>query len=230
MLFRSAPLVPIGDQLLFGDFEFCLNLGGIANISTNRLGQRIAYDIVPVNIILNHQAERVDMRYDNGGSLASQGNIIEKLLEQLESLDFYNNSFPKSLGSEWIDQNILSMKEFDHNPPENILRTYIEHIANRISSEIIIQSEGFPNQTRKILVTGGGAWNTYLISVLKKKLSNKYEVLVPNKDLVNFKEALIFAFLGLLRIKSLNNCIASVTGASRDNSGGIIVSSQNIIL
>ncbi|MEQ6121411.1 anhydro-N-acetylmuramic acid kinase [Reichenbachiella sp. MALMAid0571] len=227
---QGAPLVPIGDKLLFGDFDFCLNLGGIANISTNLLGKRIAYDIVPVNILLNHQAARANMTYDNGGSLASQGSIIEKLLVQLEALDFYKTSFPKSLGSEWIEENILSIKGFDHHPPENILRTYIEHIASRISSEIIALSDNDPNLIQKILVTGGGAWNTYLINTLKKKLGDKYDVLVPNKDLVNFKEALIFAFLGLLRIKSLNNCLASVTGASRDNCGGVIISSQNIIL
>jgi len=227
---QGAPLVPIGDELLFGEYDFCLNLGGIANISTNRSGQRIAYDIVPVNIILNHQAERAGMSYDRGGELAAKGEIIEKLILQLESLSYYKTPFPKSLGSEWIDSNILSIKEFCADPPENILRTYVEHITNRLSSDIIQLSSNSSSQTRKILVTGGGAWNTYLIHTLKKKLGKQFDVLVPKEDLVNYKEGLIFAFLGLLRIKNQNNCLASVTGASRDNSGGIIISDQNIIL
>ncbi len=227
---QGAPLVPIGDHLLFGEYDFCLNLGGIANISTNRLGQRIAYDIVPVNIILNHEAGRVNMSYDQGGKLAAKGIIIQELLKQLESLDFYKSPFPKSLGSEWIEKNILSVKEFCDAPPENILRTYVEHITNRLSSDIIKLGTDSPNRIKKILVTGGGAWNTYLINCLRKKLGNQFDVLVPNEDLVNYKEGLIFAFLGLLRIKNQNNCLSSVTGASKDNSGGVIISDHNIIL
>lgn len=227
---QGAPLVPIGDELLFGEYDFCLNLGGIANISMNQLGQRIAYDIVPVNIILNHQAERVGMSYDQGGELAAKGDIIEKLLNQLDSLSYYMLPFPKSLGSEWIDSNILSIKEYCDDPPENILRTYVEHITNRLSVDIYQLAANSSNQTMKILVTGGGAWNTYLIRTLKKKLGNQFDVLVPNENLVNYKEGLIFAFLGLLRVKNQNNCLASVTGASRDNSGGIIIYDQNIIL
>ena len=211
---QGAPLVPIGDELLFSGYHFCLNLGGFANISTSLDGKRIAYDICPVNIVLNKYAEKLGKLYDEDGKLASQGLLNEQLLSKLNSLPFYNEKPPKSLGLEWVNQFIFPILEVSAETPQNILRTFVEHIAMQLAKNLNNEIEG------KVLVTGGGTYNTFLMERLSSL--TKSSILIPNKGLIEFKEALIFALLGILKLRNEVNCLSSVTGASRDHSSGII--------
>lgn len=211
---QGAPLVPIGDELLFSGYHFCLNLGGFANISTSLDGKRIAYDICPVNIVLNKYAEKLGKLYDEDGKLASQGLLNEQLLSKLNNLPFYNEKPPKSLGLEWVNQFIFPILEVSDETPQNILRTFVEHIAMQLAKNLNNEIEG------KVLVTGGGTYNTFLMERLSSL--TKSSILIPNKGLIEYKEALIFALLGILKLRNEVNCLSSVTGASRDHSSGII--------
>ncbi|WP_147679020.1 anhydro-N-acetylmuramic acid kinase [Algibacter pacificus] len=211
---QGAPLVPIGDKLLFFEYDFCLNLGGFANISTEINEERIAYDICPVNIVLNKYAQQLGVNYDDGGKIAASGNYLSHLGDALNKLEFYKEAPPKSLGLEWVNKNVFPLIEASNSSEKDVLRTYSHHIAQQISKVIK------PNA--KILATGGGAYNDYIIS--KIKLKSKAEIIIPNPDLVEFKEALIFGFLGVLKLRNQVNCLQSVTGASKNHSSGIIYS------
>ncbi|MFC4721376.1 anhydro-N-acetylmuramic acid kinase [Geojedonia litorea] len=211
---QGAPLVPIGDHYLFSNYNYCLNLGGFANLSTNKSGIRIAYDICPVNIVLNHYVSQLGHDYDDKGKIAKEGTINSQMLEQLNALDFYQQSYPKSLGLEWVEMTIFPIIDSYKLSVQDILKTFVEHIADQISDETI------GNNTCSVLVTGGGAYNDYLISRLQAKSQN--QITIPSKTIIEFKEALIFSLLGVLKIRDEVNCLASVTGASRDHSSGII--------
>jgi anhydro-N-acetylmuramic acid kinase len=216
---QGAPLVPIGDKLLFSDYEFCLNLGGIANVSFEHHKKRIAFDICPVNIVMNQLALSLGRPFDEGGLLAKKGKVNNELLQQLNGCDFYRQAYPKSLGKEWVDKNIFPLLQASQISVEDKLCTFCEHIAIQIDA--VIKTAGLSSSS-KMLVTGGGAFNTFLIERLKQISSGKVNVMVPDKNTVNFKEALIFAFLGVLRVRNEVNCLSSVTGASKDNVGGAL--------
>lgn len=209
---QGAPLVPIGDALLFSEYDFCLNLGGFANISTDMKGSRIAYDICPVNIVLNHYVRQLGLDYDDQGQIARSGKLDETLLEQLNALEFYKMSFPKSLGLEWVETSILPLIDDARLSIEDILRTITEHAANQISKEFEIKPGG------TVLITGGGVYNSFLIERIKAK--TKASIVIPSSEIINYKEALIFGFLGVLKMRGEPNCLASVTGASHDHSSG----------
>lgn len=211
---QGAPLVPVGDELLFGKYMFCLNLGGFANISSRKGNERIAGDICPVNIVANHLASHCNRPYDKNGILGSRGKIIPELVHELNSLDFYARPFPKSLGREWIESAFLPVLEKYKQPPEDLIRSAYEHIAFQIGKYLGNYEAG------EVLVTGGGAFNTFLMELIRKR--SKSTLLIPDVLQVKFKEALIFAFLGLLRFRNEINCLASVTGARSDSSSGII--------
>ena len=208
---QGAPLVPIGDQLLFGDYDYCLNLGGFANISTEKENKRTAYDICPVNTVLNHYAAKHGLKYDDQGKIASQGNLDGQLLDDLNALKFYSLPHPKSLGIEFVKEEVLPVIVRYDLRPEDALRTFVEHIAFQISKEI-------KNQNSRVLVTGGGAYNLFFIDRIKTK--TEAEILIPSKQLVNYKEALIFGLLGVLKLRGEVNCLSSVTGAQYDHSSG----------
>lgn len=210
---QGAPLVPIGDRLLFSEYDYCLNLGGFANISTENKGERIAYDICPVNIVLNYYVSKLGLAYDDKGQLASKGAINQKLLKELNSLEFYTQSFPKSLGLEWVSEHVFPLIETFNLKTEDILRTFVEHVAIQISRVMAPKTS--------MLATGGGVYNVFLMQRISD-LSD-VEITIPNNDIVEFKEALIFAFLGVLKLRDEVNCLASVTGASRDHSSGRII-------
>jgi anhydro-N-acetylmuramic acid kinase len=214
---QGAPLVPIGDKLLYGEYDYCLNLGGIANISfDNEQGRRVAFDICPVNMVLNRLAAEVGKAYDDRGSMARGGVLKEDLFNLLENLSFYRQSGPKSLGKEWVDLEVLPlMADSDLNLADR-LHTFCHHIASRIAGTINKSGK------KKVLVTGGGAFNDFLIGILRQKAGAETEIIVPDNRTVMFKEAIIFAFLGYLRVLNLNNCLASVTGATKDSCGGVI--------
>ena len=213
---QGAPLVPIGDELLFSEYDFCLNLGGFANISTEINNERIAYDVCPVNIVLNHYVKSFGFEYDDEGKIASSGNINFELLEQLNALSFYKEVHPKSLGLEWVSTNIFPLIDSFKIGVEDVLRTFVEHIATQITS-ILNKKEG------SVLITGGGVFNKFLIERIKYFSNN--EIIIPSNKIINFKEALIFGFLGVLKLRNEINCLKSVTGAEKNHSSGKIYSS-----
>lgn len=211
---QGAPLVPIGDELLYNQYDACLNMGGFCNISFTENNKRVAFDIAPCNMLLNYLAQKINLLFDKDGKIAQKGNILPDLLNQLNGLEFYQKAGAKSLGKEWFDSHIIPIIAKDF-AMDDLLRTAHEHIAAQIA-HIINQ-----HQIQSILVTGGGAKNEFLIDLLQTKIPNS-QIVVPDIGTVDFKEAIIFAFLGLLRIKQINNCLRSVTHSTRDNCGGAI--------
>ncbi len=216
---QGAPLVPIGDELLFSQYDFCLNLGGIANVSFQNKNQRLAYDICPFNLIFNDLANQLNLPYDESGKIASQGTIDKELLLKLNSLDFYKQNAPKSLGREWINKNLSYLLNQSQLSIPDLMRTCSEHIATQIANSLLSNCE---KEKNKLLITGGGAYNLFLISLLETKIGNKISVIIPDKTLIEFKEAVIFAFLGLLRYLEKPNVLASVTGSTKNHIGACI--------
>jgi anhydro-N-acetylmuramic acid kinase len=198
-----------------------LNLGGFANVSLERNGKRIAWDICPVNFIANHLASKTSPpsgglggAVDYDGLIGAAGTIQKKLLDKLESLDYYQKKYPKSLGREWVESNMAFLLSEPEHSVEDMLRTFYEHVALRITNDIDIKSG-------KVLCTGGGVKNRFLMQCIQEKAS--WEAVIPENELIDFKEALIFAFLCFLKQTGKSNCLASVTGASRDSRSGSII-------
>ena len=210
---NGAPLVPIGDELLFSQYDACLNIGGFSNISFKKDGKRMAFDICPVNVILNQFALKLGKNYDENGDFARAGTVNFEILTLLNTLPFYQSAPPKSLGIEWINEHVLPLLEGDH--AENILATFTEHAAFQIA-EIFNQFK-----LKNVLFTGGGTYNSYLIERIKNKTSTA--IIVTEKELIDFKEALIFALMGTLRIKNEINILSSATGSSADHCSGILI-------
>ena len=191
---NGAPLVPIGDSL-------------------KKNHQRIAFDISPVNVVLNYFAEKLGKNYDENGDFARNGAINFKILEQLNALTFYQKSAPKSLGVEFVNSEIFPLLKDE--TPENIIATFTEHIAEKIAKVFN------DNQLKTVLVTGGGTFNTYLLEKIRGK--SQTELIVPDENIINFKEALIFAFMGVLRVRNEVNVLCSATGSSENHCSGILV-------
>jgi len=210
---QGAPLVPVGDRLLFSDFDYCLNLGGFSNISFEKEGQRVAFDICPVNTLLNHFAELVGKDFDKGGEIAASGSVSEELLKALNSLDFYDQQGPKSLGAEQVEQVFLPLIGHYKLEVHDILSTLTEHMAFQIAKSLTTKG--------RVLVTGGGAYNIYLLERLKFYATGN-QIEPGPKELIDFKEAIIFGFLGALRRENKINVLCSVTGASQDHCSGNI--------
>jgi len=211
---QGAPLVPIGDKLLFSEYDFCVNLGGFANISFDFHGQRLAYDICPVNIICNKLAQNLNLEYDLDGNLGRKGKIHYALLHELDSLNFYQIPAPKTLSREWLEKEFSPLVYQYDISVEDRIRTIYAHIA------IQIEKATKSSTIRKILFTGGGTHNSFLMELISRSIM--HDVVIPPKIMIEYKEALIFAFLGLLRYHHINNSLASVTGAARDCCGGKI--------
>jgi anhydro-N-acetylmuramic acid kinase len=216
---QGAPLVPIGDKLLFSQYDYCLNLGGFSNISFEYDGQRIAFDVGPVNTVLNHLASRLGFEYDKNGALAKAGKMLPELLERLNELPYYQSPPPKSLGIEWVKEQILPM--LGSEKETDLLHTFCHHIADQIILAVNLNSS--KNKRPEILITGGGAKNAFLIELLQQKAGSNYHIILPDVQLIDFKEAIIFGFLGLLKVLGQHNCLASVTGASTNSTGGIVI-------
>jgi len=211
---QGAPLVPIGDFSLFTDkAEAFLNIGGFANISFKQEGVIKAFDICPGNLPLNKLVSAKGMDFDRDGEIAGTGEISFFLLDMLNSLDYYQHDGPKSLGTEWLDEHFYPLLKFDKDIESN-LRTVVEHIAIQIASVLN------KNQIKSVFVTGGGALNTFLI----ERVSHYFKgiVHIPEKQIIDFKEAIIFAFLGQLYLDGKPNNIPSVTGASHAVIGGVL--------
>jgi anhydro-N-acetylmuramic acid kinase len=211
---QGAPLVPIGDELLFSEYDFCLNLGGFANISFKKVEKRIAFDICPVNIVMNYFAQQLGFDFDESGKIAATGNVDENLLNELNNLSFYKAPIPKSLGFEFVKETIFPLIQKYKLAEKDVLRTFVQHIVFQISKCFNNKKES------KVLITGGGAFNIFLMNELQNQTEN--EIFIPENELVNYKEALIFALLGVLRVENQVNCLSSVTGAIKDHSSGKI--------
>ena len=209
---QGAPLVPIGDDLLFGDYDYCLNIGGFSNISFREGEKRIAFDISPVNYVINHYCRPRGLEFDRDGLLAARGQVDPVLKERLDALDYYHRPWPKSLGREWVEGEVFPLLDACGLSLEDLLRTYYEHCAGQLAR---VTRPG-----RTMLVTGGGAWNRFLVS--RMEALSGCRLVIPDKGIVDFKEALIFAFLGVLYMAGEPSCLRSVTGASRDNIGGML--------
>lgn len=219
---QGAPLVPVGDRLLFSEYDFCLNLGGIANISGKRDGKTMAYDICPCNIGFNRIARNLGKLFDEGGEIAASGKVDEALLADLNRISYYNQSGPKSLSREWINTTFWPLTKDRDLSNEDKSRTLVEHAAVQISRTLFdwVDGEEEALKGKRMLVTGGGTLNDFLMSRIKAETS--VDIVVPDVQLIDFKEALVFAFLGVLRIRNEENILRSVTGASRNSIGGAL--------
>lgn len=209
---QGAPLVPVGDELLFAEYDYCLNLGGISNISFREQGKRKAFDIGICNMALNELAKEENLAFDKDGLLARSGIVEIDLLDQCIEATKKNHLNQHSLGYEWFDSVIRPILNDYNSATANKLRTYCEFIALQISSHIL--------DNKTVLLTGGGAKNKFLVECIQQKCNSK--IIIPNNQLIDFKEALIFAFLGMLRINNQANALCDVTGALNDSKGGCI--------
>ncbi|MDN3596374.1 anhydro-N-acetylmuramic acid kinase [Zunongwangia endophytica] len=217
---QGAPLVPIGDQLLFNEYQYCLNLGGFANISEERNDQMLAYDICAVNTVLNYFTQKLGKAYDDKGQIASEGRLHEKLLQQLNNLNYYSEKPPKSLGIEWVKAEVLPLISSEEIPIPDILHTYTIHVAQQVAK--VLNN----NKESKVLVTGGGAFNDFLVQQFKEY--SNCEFIIPNAKIIDFKEALIFGLLGVLKLEEKVNVLSSVTGAKKDHSSGKVFAPKRV--
>jgi anhydro-N-acetylmuramic acid kinase len=211
---QGAPLVPIGDEILFSDYDYCLNLGGFSNVSFKEKDKRLAFDISPVNTVLNYYANELGFPYDDAGNLAKSGNINEDLLNLLNQIDFYKAVYPKSLGMEFVNHTIFPLMHSFSIPTNDKLRTFVEHIVIQIAAVCL-------KPHAKLFVTGGGVYNQFLIERLRQYLPVT-NVVIPDDKTIQFKEALIFALLGVLKLRDEVNVLSSVTGAKLNHSSGTI--------
>ena len=216
---EGAPLAPIGDQLFFGKYDFCLNLGGISNVSFEYDGKRIAYDIGLANMLLNHITQKIGLSYDNNGMLARKGVINMDMLKQLNNLSYYELPYPKSTGYEWFVEKVVPIVNATEDTTENLLHTAVHHICEQVAIQIKTNAK---KDHSTLLVTGGGALNTFMMELLQSYLEPVVNLVIPEKKLIEYKEALIFALMGVLRVEQEINVLKSVTGASTDSSSGVV--------
>jgi anhydro-N-acetylmuramic acid kinase len=211
---QGAPLVPIGDRLLFSEFDFCLNLGGFSNISFEENEKRIAFDISPVNTVLNYYAHQLGFDYDDKGVISRSGAMNIELFQELNQLDYYKKNHPKSLGFEFVKEIMLPLIEKYSIPTKDKMHTFTEHVALQIALAL-------PKKQGKLLITGGGAYNVFLIERMQFHMPN-IDIIIPDNKTLEYKEALIFGLLGVLKLRNEINVLSSVTGALNDHSSGII--------
>ena len=210
---QGAPLVPVGDRFLFSEYDGCLNLGGFANLSKMKEIPPVAFDVCAFNRVLNPLSNQLGFSFDKDGQLAQSGELIKPLLDQLNQLPYYNKLGPKSLGREWVEATLLPiLNQFNGVPTEDLLHTYLHHCAYQIGR---LWRTG-----ERILLTGGGAHNLFFVKLLSFYSEGKFDLL--DKQTIDFKEALVFGFIGVLRLRGEVNCYAAVTGAKQDHVVGKI--------
>jgi len=210
---EGAPLVPLAEKWLFKSHKSFLNVGGIANLSVHADdGQVLGFDVCPANQVLNWISRRFfDKEYDDYGKLAAKGKLIPELLKSLNQLDFYDKAPPRSLGREFVEMKILPLLE-NYSDGKNLLHTYTQHMVYQIAT-CIAEFRAEP----PVFLSGGGVHNHFFIESLKE---TGVKVFLADDKLIDFKEALCFSLLGLLRMHALPNSLASVSGASKDSVGG----------
>lgn len=214
---QGAPLVPVCDILLFNQYDICLNIGGIANISFNKNKQRIGYDICAANQLLNHLAARIKLEYDAEGQIAAGGKLHAPLLEVLNAVSFLSQSTPRSLDNSYVRDNWIQALDMFSAPIPDLLHTATEHIAMQIARHITDSGIAKPS----ILLTGGGVYNSYLLNRISDLTG--ISLSLPDHEVIRFKEALAMALMGALRLRNEPNFLPSVTGASVAVSGGEII-------
>ncbi len=220
---QGAPIVPIGEKLLFPEYDLFLNIGGIANLSVN--GEKfIGFDVCPANRILNLLAAHTEKGFDENGALASAGKVNEYLLALLNANAYYQLPPPKSLSNEFGLKEIYPLVQKANLFLQDALRTYIQHIVDQISKALYQIKKGTTGKLNlRLLITGGGAHNVFLIEKINEEVrSHGVECIIPVKELVDYKEALVIALMGALCWREDVNVMRSVTGASRDSINGAI--------
>ncbi len=222
---QGAPIVPMGEKMLFGDYGFLLNVGGIANMTIAAGDRYMAYDICVANQVLNFLAGKRGKPFDENGYLASIGTLDKALFLQLSKLDFYNQHPPKSLDNQFSINEIIPLIEASGASPENALNTYVQHICERIGAEVLsaLHQHGTALKSKSILVTGGGAFNGFLTNTLARLLAEEgIELVIPDAMTVKYKEALIMGLLGILRWREEPTTLTGVTGARVNGIGGAV--------
>jgi len=216
---QGAPLVPIGDSLLFNEYDFCINIGGIANISFNNGQKRIAFDICPANQLLNHLSRQIGKPFDFNGNIANLGKINSSLFNKLNNHPYYSLAHPKSMSNQLVTDTFINIIDESEAKLEDKLYTVCKHIAFQISKIPKIK------QSTKVLITGGGTHNSFLMTAISNELQQNIKK--TSSTIIDYKEALIFAFMGVLRLENKINCLASATGADKDSSTGVIYNGNN---
>tara|TARA_B110000438_G_scaffold36042_1_gene35794 strand:+ start:16393 stop:17451 length:1059 start_codon:yes stop_codon:yes gene_type:complete len=211
---QGAPLVPFGEKFLFTNYDYCINIGGILNITDLIKNKIIAYDVCAANLVLNYLSRKIKLEYDKNGIKASKGKLIEKLFNELNTLKYYKKKNPKSLDVIFVEKKIIPL--LLQYKVEDMLFTYTEHIAYQLNNSL-------KKENAKILLTGGGTFNKYLVKRIKYLDNLNCNFFVPEKKLINFKESLIFGFLGLFKFLNKKNVLKSVTGAKISTSSGILI-------
>ncbi len=220
---QGAPVAPIADKIFFPDYKFFLNLGGIGNITANINGRYVAFDITAVNLVLNKVARLKGADFDYDGNMARAGELDDRLFEELNGSWYYEKDYPKSLSGGWVSKVVLPTLSRHNISIENKLRTLVEHIAFQISRSIaqVHKKESIDiSKADKMLVTGGGAFNSFLVERIEAL--SPLSLIVPDDETVKYKEAILMALMGVLRLRGEVNCLGSVTGAERDSIGGAI--------
>ncbi|MFK8102441.1 MAG: anhydro-N-acetylmuramic acid kinase [Saprospiraceae bacterium] len=223
---EGTPLAPIADKLLFQGYDFYLNLGGIANITCNANGKYIAFDIGPANQVFNVLANQLELDFDRDGALAAQAQRIDSLWQQLNEMPYFSKPYPKSLDNNWIREEVFPLYFADLEAWENKLHTACLHLAYQTTQsiqQILTQEQNHKNNYR-LLATGGGTKNKFLLQCIKTACATlaPTEVVVPSADVIDFKEAILIALMGVLRVENIPNCLQTVTGATHDTIGGSI--------
>lgn len=217
---EGAPLVTLADDLLFNSYDFCLNLGGFANISCSQTAGRVGYDICANNILLNRIARDLGQSFDEDGKIADSGSINYELLGELNAIEYYEKPYPKSLNRDWINKELWHIvRSYRETSLEDRMATLVDHIAGQIGKNIDALSQGH-SEGKKVLITGGGAFNNTLIDYIKSHTDA--ELVVPEDKLVNYKESLAFALLGALRVQNKVNVIGNGTGAKENSIAGAL--------
>jgi anhydro-N-acetylmuramic acid kinase len=215
---EGAPLVPAGDKFLFSDYDVCLNLGGIANLSMDVKRERHAYDVCFCNMGLNYLASKAGKIFDENGNMANDGEMNDQFFKKIRKVYSTMRSKRPSLGREIFEKQLQPLLDQENIPLNDRLRTFTESIAVEITEAILPVKKN-----ANVLCTGGGAYNSFLISRLLDYCQDNAALIIPDENVLEFKEAMVFALLGVLRVRGEVNCFKSVTGATRDNSGGVMI-------
>jgi anhydro-N-acetylmuramic acid kinase len=225
---EGAPLAPLADAYLFPGYDFYMNIGGIANLSANCNGKWVAFDIAPANQLFNFLAAQLEMSYDKGGEIARKGKVHPEFLKDLQSFDYYQKSYPKSIGNEWISKVVLPLFISSGLSIETQMATALALLTNETLAavDLICKKEQFTKEKMSMLLSGGGTHNTFLVEELSAKLASRnVELIVPEKAIVDFKEAVLMALLGLLRLEKIPNSMPDVSGAIKASvNGGVYYS------
>lgn len=224
---QGAPLAPMADKMLYPGYDFYLNLGGIANLTCNAFGNFIAFDITGANQVLNALVNDIGLPFDENGGLATSGQLDERLFAQLNSFPFFKQPYPKSLSNQWVQGNpVKTCRESTGAIPDK-LHTVCRHVAFQLEQTIkeVVEKEGFKKEKYRMLATGGGVFNGFLMKCIREECTQA-TVLVPEINMIKFKEACLMALLGVMRLEGVPNCMSSVTGAERDTIGGAVYHGQ----